>query len=393
LTGGGGDIWNASDGLHFLYQSWTGDGTLIARVVDLSNTQTSAKAGLMFRQSLNSSSIHVLVDMTPTSSKGCEFIRRTSSGGSSSSYGTGAIAPPYWLKLVRSGNNFSAFTSPDGITWASVPISSPPTVTVAMTDPVDAGLVICSHNTSALGTAHFDNVSFIAPPAGPTQLIAAALSETQIQLGWRDNASGETAYVVEMSRTGSNSWVALSNTLPPGSTNFLVTGLLPSTSYDFRVSAVNPTYTSSYAMVTKATPAGIGDGIPGSWRLRYFGNGLSVIPGVSGLHDDPDGDKMDNWKEYISGTDPTDPTSYLHIASATPDGGGTVISFQTVNGIAYYLQKITNLASGSWTPVVDTVGGSTQADGTILGDGTLKEIRDSSGAPPSACYYRIQIKQ
>jgi hypothetical protein len=65
------------------------------------------------------------------------------------------------MKLVRSGSSFSAYVSPDGVTWTSVLVNKSLT-----TIPTSAtvGLFECSHNATKLGAATFDNVSFTPGP-------------------------------------------------------------------------------------------------------------------------------------------------------------------------------------------------------------------------------------
>jgi len=45
------------------------------------------------------------------------------------------------------------------------------------------------------------------------------------------------------------------------------------------------------------------------------------------VEDDFDGDGMANSAEYISGTDPMDPDSYLHLLNITPGGDDEVVSW------------------------------------------------------------------
>jgi len=53
LSAAGTDIAGTSDQFHFAYQTLTGDGSLVVRISSLTNTNAAAKAGLMFRDSLN----------------------------------------------------------------------------------------------------------------------------------------------------------------------------------------------------------------------------------------------------------------------------------------------------------------------------------------------------
>jgi hypothetical protein len=59
------------------------------------------------------------------------------------------------VKLVRSGNTFNGYTSPDGVDWVQVGT----TQTVTMAQGVYIGLAVSGNNNSVLATATFDNVS------------------------------------------------------------------------------------------------------------------------------------------------------------------------------------------------------------------------------------------
>jgi regulation of enolase protein 1 (concanavalin A-like superfamily) len=66
--------------------------------------------------------------------------------------------PNAWLKLSWSGTTITAYTSANGSTWTQVG-----TATISLTAPVTIGLFTCAHNSSALNTATFDNVSVTSP--------------------------------------------------------------------------------------------------------------------------------------------------------------------------------------------------------------------------------------
>ena len=52
VNGSGWDIWGTADSFGYAYQPWTGNGEIIARVASLQNTDPSAKAGIMMRETL-----------------------------------------------------------------------------------------------------------------------------------------------------------------------------------------------------------------------------------------------------------------------------------------------------------------------------------------------------
>ncbi|MBW4889748.1 putative Ig domain-containing protein [Mucilaginibacter sp. HMF5004] len=159
LYGAGADVWGNADAFHFSYQTLNGDGAIVAHVASLQNYGTTtaisgnAKAGIMMRATLLANSIHTMVDVTPT--VGVEFIRRTATAGSSASSSTTGIAAPYWEKLVRSGNTFTAYRSTDGNTWTLVGTAQ----TITMPASIYVGLAACSHNTAVLSQARFDTIS------------------------------------------------------------------------------------------------------------------------------------------------------------------------------------------------------------------------------------------
>jgi RHS repeat-associated protein len=136
LSGGAG-IGGTADQFNFDYQSWTGDGTLLAQVSSLPNTNAAAQAGLMVRASLDANAAYALVDATP--SAGLEFSRRTAAGATASST-TAAGAAPVWLKLTRRGNTLSASWSADGLNWSLLGSDS-----VVLPASVYVGLAVSSH--------------------------------------------------------------------------------------------------------------------------------------------------------------------------------------------------------------------------------------------------------
>ena len=152
VQGGGADIWNTSDQLHYVYQTITGDWDIRARVVNIGNTVARSKAGVMFRESLSASAKHVHVDMTP--GHGVEFVFRSATGGTSTYQGQTDLPLPYWVRSIRLGNTFTGYCSSNGLDWSLVY-----SVTITMSNQIYAGLAVCAYdNTKACMTA-FDQVS------------------------------------------------------------------------------------------------------------------------------------------------------------------------------------------------------------------------------------------
>jgi parallel beta-helix repeat protein len=69
-----------------------------------------------------------------------------------------------------------------------------------------------------------------------------------------------------------------------------------------------------------------------------------VIDGTTD-YDDPDGDGMNNWQEWVCFTCPTNPLMYLHLISAVPVGANVVVRWKSSGGVKYLLERGTNLTS------------------------------------------------
>ena len=103
-------------------------------------------------------------------------------------------------------------------------------------------------------------------PVAPSNCVATAVSATQIDVAWRDNASDETDFVVERSSDGSV-WAPVA-TVPGNTTEFHDTALAPSTTYFYRVRARNGVGPSGYSNTSSATTA---DDVGAKWLLSTTG--------------------------------------------------------------------------------------------------------------------------
>jgi hypothetical protein len=90
-------------------------------------------------------------------------------------------------------------------------------------------------------------------PADPSGLVATAVSASEINLSWTDNANYEAAYVVERSLDGSTGWTELTPTLAADTTSYSDTGLSEGTTYHYRVKATNANGSSGYSNTANAT--------------------------------------------------------------------------------------------------------------------------------------------
>ncbi len=106
------------------------------------------------------------------------------------------------------------------------------------------------------GTSAYSNVSsattFPNPPGAPTNLSATTISNSQIDLGWQDNAANELGFIIER-KAGSSGVYAPIDTVDANVTNFVSLGLTGSIQYFYRVRAYNTGGVSGFSNEANAT--------------------------------------------------------------------------------------------------------------------------------------------
>ena len=147
------DLWGMADGFHFAWQPLKGDGTIVARVqsVELSG---HAKGGLAIRESADAGSRHATMCVTPTD--GAQFLVRAETGAITAvqKIGINKGTMPYWLKLVRAGDQLTGYESTDGKEWTQTG-----TTTLKLPETVLIGLTASSHLKDTLCTVPFAHVT------------------------------------------------------------------------------------------------------------------------------------------------------------------------------------------------------------------------------------------
>jgi regulation of enolase protein 1 (concanavalin A-like superfamily) len=169
VKGGGSRIAQTSDNLWYMHQAAAADFVLTARVDSQSATASGARAGVMIRETLDSSSREVFMGLAPASSN-AEWVRRSSPGAKASITTVTRRKAPYWVRLSRTGTTLTGFISPDGSKWTRVAAAS-----VSLPANVLAGLAVCSGSSGATNTVIFANVALTsatvpAPPAATDPL-------------------------------------------------------------------------------------------------------------------------------------------------------------------------------------------------------------------------------
>jgi len=90
-------------------------------------------------------------------------------------------------------------------------------------------------------------------PAAPSNLTAAVISRSQINLSWTDNAGNESGFYIERCKGTTCTTFVLIATVGPNVTTFANTGLSKNTTYRYRVAAYNASGVSAYSNIVSAT--------------------------------------------------------------------------------------------------------------------------------------------
>jgi hypothetical protein len=93
-------------------------------------------------------------------------------------------------------------------------------------------------------------------PAAPSNLVATAVSSTQINLSWFDNSSNETGFILDRATDAAFTQNVVSTTVAQNAVSSQATGLNPSTAYYFRVKAASSVGNSANSNTANATTQG-----------------------------------------------------------------------------------------------------------------------------------------
>ncbi|MBC8011082.1 MAG: fibronectin type III domain-containing protein [Burkholderiales bacterium] len=237
-----------------------------------------------------------------------------------------------------------------------------------------------------------------ALPAAPSGLTATAVSTSQINLNWTDNASDETGFKLERSPDGATGWIQI-DAPAANSATAADTGLAPGTSYHYRIRSTNTAGDSAWSATTSATTP----------------NGIQSFRAAHGLATDgsqdlltPAGDGVPSLLKYafnLLGTDvgqaPSLSTPNASVLAPIGSAGLPFCSLLPAPGSSLQLTYIRRKAASApgvtyaveWSDTLATWAVNPSAtEAAISLDATFERVTVTDSAPsPSSRFARVRV--
>jgi hypothetical protein len=203
------------------------------------------------------------------------------------------------------------------------PLDGAPAITTQVTFTQTATVLGSPYTTSSQDYANYAAVWLNSTNAGLTGSVTLGYLNVTIPASAGTNA----AYAIHFDHAS-----ASPNGLASFSKNVL-TGVL----------STSARTNSSYA-----------DGIPDSWRLRWFGTVNNVLSVSNAC---PSGDGVSNWQKFVAGVDPNTDNNFPAIKSkSVPTGYNSAIHWPSVSGKKYVISRSTALFGGNWSNLSTNTG-------------------------------------
>jgi autotransporter-associated beta strand protein len=417
VAGSGAAVGGTADAFRFVWQTLTGDGSIVARVIQNQATDPLAKAGVEIRESLAANSKHVALLTTPE--RGVQLLSRSTNGGSTATVGNvAATFTPTWVRLVRVGNVITASRSADGVSWTTVG-----SVTVAMSSTVRIGLLTSAQDANKVNTARFSDVSLsgnLNPPeavnglAAPANVSVRQGGGASFVVGWQAVPSA-TGYVIERSENGVDFTSVF--TAASTATSWTNTALPGARRYFYRVRAVSGSGQSAASAIVSEVnrPSPVKDPSIAPMSNSQLILNWSDTSGETGYRIERSTDNLTftqiatvaaNVPSYTAGGLSPGTPYWFRISpmSETGDGNPVVVSRSTTGQQAvselWFAAKTSSSLGIEWAPLATATGyriersqnGTSFTALTTVAPGTLS-YTDSSVNVIGRYYYRIVALQ
>ena len=281
-----------ADQLSFASQSLAGSNAVSAQIKSITNPDIglgTPQAGVMYRAATNPTDPFFAVVQPATGGVALEY-RTTTSGVIATQTVAGIALGSEYVKIIRNGNSFSGYYSPNGSTWTQ--IGSTLSIT-AMPATANAGLMATASYNPQLTDATFSNV---VVTTGPSVATAASANPNPLTGGSTllsvlgADAGGESNLIYTWSTTGT----------PPAPVGFSVNGtnaaknttatFTATGTYNFLVTITDASglTTTSATTVTVNAPAWLGSGSVAAWNPSAQ---TLTVTGVTSIIADPGSDE------------------------------------------------------------------------------------------------------
>ncbi len=180
VAGSGDNIWAKTDAFQFAARQASGDLVFSMEIEWVGESKANhRKACAMVRQSLEADAPYADVAVHGDGLIALQY--RKTKGGITFGVNT-PIKAPATVKLERDGDVFTVSVAPKG-----KPFQPVGAVTLELTDPVYAGLAVCSHDAKQVETAICTNVVLKnrVPEKGETRVHEASLEIVNVETGER----------------------------------------------------------------------------------------------------------------------------------------------------------------------------------------------------------------
>ncbi len=382
LSGAGSGLSSTgtADGFTFLAIPRAGDFDLKCRVLSVSNPggNGSCRVGLMVRAEDSPGSPYIM-SLEKADGTHSQHTRLTADAATAATPGNTAYTFPHWVRVVRSGNNFSTWHGTDGTTW------SQRGTTQSIPDMGNAplvGLAVTSAVPGTVSTAVFDSLNFQpASNTGPYVNAGAALSGGgPFNL---DATISDDALPLPITLTSQWSKWAGPGNVTFGNASFVDTTAAFSASglYTLRLTVSDgliTTYDDTTANVSVQSPIE-------AWRAAKFGASASD-PLVAGDLADGDSDGLTNLVEYALNSDPGASVA-AHLPVASLDEGTLTLTYRVnlaATDVVLAVQSSADLSA--WSPAPVTFE-------TLSDDGQTRVIRASMPATLERRFLRLEVSR